>query len=83
MNDVRKRQGREVMSRKSKKCCKYHNKMVFIETDLQDCGHSGMGRPIVCCQDCPDNSYPVDMPLYYKTNIDLAADRSEWQDLYG
>lgn len=61
------------------KCCKYHDNMVFVESDLTDCAMSGMGCPIVCCLECPDNNYPVDMPIYYATNIDCKDDRAEWE----
>lgn len=47
------------------KCCKYHDKIVLDLGEQLECGHSGMGAPIVCCRNCPDNVYPPDMAWYY------------------
>ena len=66
----------------SKRCCKYHNKLCFVETDLTECGHSGMGTPIVCCKECPENMYPSWTAIYYKTDPECEEDRAEWEDMY-
>lgn len=51
-----------------KACCKFHNKMEFEDTDLAECGMAGMGRPTVCCRNCPENIYPDGMADYYNEN---------------
>lgn len=53
------------------KCCKYHDNMFDPngETDLNECGMAGMGAPVVCCHNCPDNVYPPGMAFYYSDEI--------------
>lgn len=36
-----------------KRCCKYHDKFNYRDTDLELCGMAGMGAVVVCCKDCP------------------------------
>lgn len=43
------------MTKEKSKCCEYHNKMEFDDTDLTECGMAGMGEsPMVCCPNCPE-----------------------------
>lgn len=52
-------------SRGKKKCCKYHNDFfqwqldndIEFGTDLNDCGRAGMGPALLCCPNCPLNSF--------------------------
>lgn len=66
----------------SKRCCKYHDKLAFVETDLTKCAMAGMGRPTVCCVSCPDNHYAAGFAYYYDTEPEMAEDRAEWEQLY-
>lgn len=67
----------------SKRCCEYHDRLpeVFEPGEQPDafaygceCGLAGVGRPAVCCRDCPQTDWFVNHRGIPIDGIDFAKE---------
>lgn len=69
------------MTKKKDKCCEWHDHLPDMWSDdvkpeecFDECGMAGMGRPSVCCAECPHTEHFIKNRGLKPADIDFAKE---------